>query len=104
VAGPDSDGDAISDAFDNCPVTANPAQADTDGDLHGDVCDNCPDSWNADQFDVDNDGIGMPAIRTLMGTGSPTCIDNCPGDPNPDQADADLDGIGDACDAGVSVR
>ncbi len=39
---PDTDGDAVSDARDNCPDTWNPDQADTDGDGAGDVCDTPP--------------------------------------------------------------
>ena len=36
---PDSDGDGVGDAVDNCPAAANPDQVDTDGDGIGDVCD-----------------------------------------------------------------
>jgi len=35
----DADGDAIPDAFDNCPAIPNPDQMDTDGDGTGDVCE-----------------------------------------------------------------
>jgi hypothetical protein len=38
----DSDGDGISDYFDNCVDIPNPQQEDFDGDNVGDVCDNCP--------------------------------------------------------------
>jgi cysteine-rich repeat protein len=54
----DSDGDGVSDAADNCPLTANPGQEDIDGDGVGDACDNCTLEMNADQRDVDGDGIG----------------------------------------------
>ncbi len=37
---PDSDGDGIDDANDNCPDDFNPGQEDDDGDGDGDVCDN----------------------------------------------------------------
>ena len=36
---PDTDGDGIPDANDNCPSTPNPDQADSDGDGIGNVCD-----------------------------------------------------------------
>jgi hypothetical protein len=45
---PDSDGDGIPDANDNCPYTYNPDQADIDGDGIGDLCDSCTD--------IDHDG------------------------------------------------
>ncbi|MEM7141350.1 MAG: pentapeptide repeat-containing protein [Actinomycetota bacterium] len=38
----DADGDAVADAFDNCPDDANPDQADADGDGIGDACDPTP--------------------------------------------------------------
>jgi YVTN family beta-propeller protein len=37
--GPDSDGDAVGDESDNCPLVANADQADTDGDGTGNPCD-----------------------------------------------------------------
>ena len=36
---PDSDGDGVLDASDNCPLVANPNQSDGDGDGIGDACD-----------------------------------------------------------------
>ena len=41
VGEPDTDGDGVCDATDNCPTTPNPAQADADGDGLGDACDPC---------------------------------------------------------------
>ncbi len=38
-AGPDTDGDGIEDASDNCTLVANPTQCDSDGDGYGNACD-----------------------------------------------------------------
>ena len=38
---PDTDGDGVCDALDNCDGVANPSQADADGDGLGDACDPC---------------------------------------------------------------
>jgi hypothetical protein len=38
---PDSDGDGVCDAQDNCPTIQNSGQQDTDGDGIGDECDPC---------------------------------------------------------------
>ncbi len=57
VPGPDSDGDGIPDAIDNCPTVANADQHDEDADGLGDACDPCPYlPGNAD--DSDGDGVG----------------------------------------------
>lgn len=121
----DSDGDGITDLYDNCIFVENTSQADNDGDGFGDACDNCPAIHNPDQLDSDGDGIG-------------DACDNCPYFPNAFeeyefssefisggngamakkaglfagekindfyyhffyrmQHDSDLDGVGDACD------
>lgn len=46
-----SDGDGICDDVDNCIGLENPDQVDTDGDALGDACDSCP-------LDPDNDADG----------------------------------------------
>ena len=85
IASPDSDGDGVNDAVDNCPTIYNPGQEDADADGVGDVCDACTDT--------DGDGFGNP------GYPANTCAeDNCPDLPNPEQVDTDADGHGDFCD------
>jgi len=81
----DTDGDAVRDLCDNCPLASNPDQADQDGDHVGDLCDNCLSNVNPKQQDGDGDGVG-------------DACDNCPAVANPDQADGDGDNLGDACD------
>lgn len=114
----DSDGDGVTDPFDNCVFTSNPGQLDSDGDLVGDACDNCAFVFNPGQADSDGDfvgdacdgcpldpfkvapglcGCGVPDVDT-DGDLTPDCVDNCPTTFNPGQADADLDGYGDVCD------
>jgi Ca2+-binding RTX toxin-like protein len=78
---PDSDGDGVVDARDNCPTVPNPSQANSDGDAQGDACDT----------DRDNDGVQDGA-------------DNCPNTFNPGQKDSDKDGKGDTCDPLTSAR
>ena len=120
---PDTDGDGVADAVDNCPDDANADQTDTDGDGIGDACDptptgdadedgiddaedNCPNVANPDQLDTDGDGIGDACDPTpngdTDGDGVDELADNCPSLPNPDQADMDGDGIGDVCDDHVA--
>jgi hypothetical protein len=88
---PDSDGDGVPDASDNCPTVPNPNQANADGDAFGDACDTCTDT--------DGDGFGDPGFPNN------TCpTDGCPNDPNksaPGQCgcgvpDTDSDGDGTA--------
>jgi hypothetical protein len=117
----DSDADGVQDGPDNCPATANPAQADYDGDGVGDACDPdidgdgaanvadlCPQTAPgapADasgcsqlQVDADLDTICNPGAPSA-GPGPCTGTDNCPVTMNTDQLDTDDDGAGNACDA-----
>ena len=78
----DSDGDGVSDSFDNCIAVANPGQADKDHSGCGDACD-IP-------CDVDGDGV--------VGGAEFSCViahfgDNFPGTPSFDDCDCDDDGI-----------
>jgi len=63
---PDSDGDGVCDALDNCPFTYNPDQADGDGDGFGDACDSCPGFGS-----FDGDGTAT-ATRPTTARSSPT--------------------------------
>jgi hypothetical protein len=38
---PDGDGDGVCDAYDDCPLVADPGQEDDDGDGRGNACDPC---------------------------------------------------------------
>lgn len=80
----DIDGNAVCNAWDNCPSAYNPGQEDGDADGIGDVCDNCITVENGDQFDIDGNAIG-------------DACDNCPQVANADQTYSDGNGIGDAC-------
>ena len=51
---PDSDGDGVVDACDNCIYAYNPEQENNDGDSTGDACDE----------DDDNDGIRKFALQS----------------------------------------
>lgn len=113
---PDTDGDGVPDATDNCPLTANPDQANTDGDLEGDACD--ADDDNDGQTDADETACGSDPLDVNSraadndADNSPDCVDadddndavadptdNCQFAANADQTDTDGDAQGDACDA-----
>ena len=68
--GPDSDGDGIADACDNCPDVSNsdpyaviPVQPDSDGDGIGDACDTCDNDVatlsDTFSFESGNDGFTL---------------------------------------------
>jgi hypothetical protein len=71
---PDTDGDGVLDACDNCPSTANADQADADGDGMGDACEPTNPPLNPP---TDNN----PPVDQLV---SPTSTDSPPAT-NPDQ-------------------
>ena len=54
----DSDGDGITDNFDNCPNVPNPIQSDLDSDGTGDLCD--PDEINTNGLGI---GTQTPATK-----------------------------------------
>lgn len=76
---PDSDGDGVPNASDNCPDQANADQLDGDGDGVGDVCDECP--ADPDKTSPGACGCGTPDTDTDL-DGTPDCNDGCPDDPD----------------------
>jgi subtilisin family serine protease len=113
---PDTDGDGVADAADNCPGVSNAGQADADGDGAGDACDpdddndgaadgsdNCQFVSNPSQANADGDAQGdacdsTPRGPDTDGDGHADMDDNCASAANAGQADADRDGSGDVCD------
>ena len=94
--GPDTDGDGVSDASDNCPAVANADQADLDEDGEGDACDS----------DDDGDGVADgqdsdPNDASICQDADADSCDDCSvanaAEPGNDGTDTDSDG---ACDAG----
>jgi hypothetical protein len=63
---PDSDGDGVTDADDNCPDDANADQADADGDGVGDVCDDEGGGCSLVQGSGAANGLGVLLIGLLM--------------------------------------
>lgn len=70
---PDTDGDGVPDAGDNCPQTSNPDQADTDGDGTGNACDNFPPTADAGGPYVGTEGSSILLTGTA-GDATPTGV------------------------------
>src|SRR5215207_5364984 len=68
---PDTDGDGVADAEDNCPDLANPNQADADGDGVGDACEATP------LPDTDGDGV-LDASDLCPTQPGPASNNGCP--------------------------
>jgi PKD repeat protein len=104
----DSDGDAVPDPADVCPLATDAPQYDADADTVGDACDDCVETVNPGQEDADADGAGdacdncvfvaNPAQPDQDADGRGDACDNCVLAVNPDQSDFDGDRLGDACD------
>ncbi|SVB15356.1 uncharacterized protein METZ01_LOCUS168210, partial [marine metagenome] len=77
---PDTDGDTIADATDNCPNVANSDQIDTDNDNSGDACD------------ADDDGDGVIDTEDTFPLNATEWVDS------------DMDGIGDNADPDNSTE
>jgi hypothetical protein len=62
---PDTDGDGVPDASDNCTLVANPGQCDSDGDGYGNHCDgdlNNNGVTNAFDAPLFREQIGLPSV------------------------------------------
>lgn len=95
IAFPDSDGDGVLDAADNCPGVANPDQLDYDLDGSGDACD--PDDDNDLVADASDDNpLNQNICHDLDGDG---CDDCSGGSENSLNDGLDTDGDG-ACNTG----
>lgn len=91
---PDTDGDTLIDALDNCPLVSNQDQSDVDGDLLGDVCDPDADNdgllntdeatWGSDPLVPDTDGDGLSDGQEVNNYGT-----------DPIDPDTDNDGVTD---------
>jgi hypothetical protein len=69
------------DAGDATPPTcaqAHPGSPDSDGDGLVDACDNCPNAANADQADTDNDGMGDACEPPVVPPLNPPADNNPP--------------------------
>jgi len=62
--GPDTDGDTVEDAFDNCTSRPNPTQVDTDHDGCGQFCD----------FDWNNNGVVQLGEVNLAASQAGPCV------------------------------
>lgn len=95
VAAMDKDGDLVSDADDNCPLTPNSDQSDADGNGVGDACD-------AEVGDIESADDCSPLDPTRFPGAPELCNgkdDNCNGLTDEGYADTDGDGIADCVDA-----
>jgi len=90
---PDSDGDGVGDACDNCVGLANSDQADGDADGRGDACDAVDDPC----LDFDGDGFGDPASANCPQP-SRDCDDTARS-VNPGAAEIPSNSVDDDCNA-----
>ena len=105
IGGPlevDSDGDAIPDDRDNCPLVPNPNQQDLDQDGLGDACDSTPTPEGPEETDERGGGeldSGDPGSGSSTGRGAEDCriCDAC-------TADADCGPDGYCSDNGICFQ
>jgi hypothetical protein len=95
---PDADGDGISDADDNCPVS-NPDQSDRDGDRLGDLCDAFPDDPDNEQAQCEAE---LAECREAPGAdadgdGESDATDRCPSTATGEAVDGDGCSLGQFC-------
>jgi len=97
---PDSDGDTVIDALDNCPNDANTDQSDIDGDMLGDVCDTDADGdglFNADELSYGTDPLDDDTDGDTLSDGAEVIVYGT----DPKNTDTDSDGIPDGDEINV---
>jgi hypothetical protein len=98
--GPDTDGDGVPDAYDNCPDVPNLNQADCNGNGVGDACEflkfDCNNNGIPDECEPDCNGSGLPDDCDVIFKISADCNNNL----IPDECEPDCNGNGfpDECD------
>ena len=72
---PDTDGDGIADAQDNCPTVANADQADADDDEVGDACDSDFAQLSIADASTDEGNAGVGSLSFTVTLSAPRAVD-----------------------------